>query len=338
MEIPWYVSHCAEVLFFRIEKYRPSSIEDLISHDDISKTSIIKRFIDNDKLPHLLFYGPPGTGKTSTILAAAKRLYSRQFASMVLELNASDDRGIDIVREQVLSFASTKTLFAGKFKLVILDEADSMTKDAQNALRRIIEKFTENTRFCLICNYLSKIIPAIQSRCTKFRFAPLKFNDVNLCLRKIATNEGVTLTDDGVKAIYQFASGDMRKSINLLQSTSMSSKTVDGPSVYACVAYPSPDEIRSLLDHLLNEPISTAYHNIMAVKNLKGIALQDIITEIHPLIMRITLPDAIRCDLLIALSDIEHRMSQGASERLQLGAFISAFTRAKVALEAKFYF
>nr|CAX73571.1 replication factor C [Schistosoma japonicum] len=228
---------------------------------------------------------------------------------MVLELNASDDRGIDIVREQVLSFASTKTLFAGKFKLVILDEADSMTKDAQNALRRIIEKFTENTRFCLICNYLSKIIPAIQSRCTKFRFAPLKFNDVNLCLRKIATNEGVTLTDDGVKAIYQFASGDMRKSINLLQSTSMSSKTVDGPSVYACVAYPSPDEIRSLLDHLLNEPISTAYH--------------------------ITLPDAIRCDLLIALSDIEHRMSQGASERLQLGAFISAFTRAKVALEAK---
>ncbi|KAH8859275.1 Replication factor C subunit 5 isoform 2 [Schistosoma japonicum] len=295
MEIPW------------IEKYRPSSIEDLISHDDISKT--IKRFIDNDKLPHLLFYGPPGTGKTSTILAAAKRLYSRQFASMVLELNASDDRGIDIVREQVLSFASTKTLFAGKFKLVILDEADSMTKDAQNALRRIIEKFTENTRFCLICNYLSKIIPAIQSRCTKFRFAPLKFNDVNLCLRKIATNEGVTLTDDGVKAIYQFASGDMRKSINLLQSTSMSSKTVDGPSVYACVAYPSPDEIRSLLDHLLNEPISTAYH--------------------------ITLPDAIRCDLLIALSDIEHRMSQGASERLQLGAFISAFTRAKVALEAK---
>ncbi|KAK4469558.1 hypothetical protein MN116_006603 [Schistosoma mekongi] len=321
MEIPW------------IEKYRPSSIEDLISHGDISKT--IKRFIDNDKLPHLLFYGPPGTGKTSTILAAAKRLYSRQFASMVLELNASDDRGIDVVREQVLSFASTKTLFAGKFKLVILDEADSMTKDAQNALRRIIEKFTENTRFCLICNYLSKIIPAMQSRCTKFRFAPLGFNDVDLCLRKIATNEGVTLTDDGVKAIHQFASGDMRKSINLLQSTSMSSKTVDGPSVYACVAYPSPEEIRSLLDHLLNEPISTAYHNIMATKNLKGIALQDIITEIHPLIMRIALPDAIRCDLLIALSDIEHRMSQGASERLQLGAFISAFTRAKVALEAK---
>uniref|UniRef100_A0A3Q0KH24 Putative replication factor C / DNA polymerase III gamma-tau subunit n=1 Tax=Schistosoma mansoni TaxID=6183 RepID=A0A3Q0KH24_SCHMA len=321
MEIPW------------IEKYRPSSIEDLISHDDISKT--IKRFIDNDRLPHLLFYGPPGTGKTSTILAAAKRLYSRQFSSMVLELNASDDRGIDVVREQVLSFASTKTLFAGKFKLVILDEADSMTKDAQNALRRIIEKFTENTRFCLICNYLSKIIPAIQSRCTKFRFAPLAFNDVSTCLRKIASNEGVDLTDDGVKAIYQFASGDMRKSINLLQSTYMSSKTVDGPSVYACVAYPSPAEVRSLLDHVLNEPISTAYHNITAVKNLKGIALQDIITEIHPLIMRIDLPDKIRCDLLIALSDIENRMSQGASERLQLGAFVSAFTRAKIALESK---
>ncbi|CAH8837495.1 unnamed protein product [Trichobilharzia szidati] len=321
MDIPW------------IEKYRPNSIEDLISHDDISKT--ISRFIDQDRLPHLLFYGPPGTGKTSTILAAAKRLYSRQFNSMVLELNASDDRGIDVVREQVLSFASTKTLFAGKFKLVILDEADSMTKDAQNALRRIIEKFTENTRFCLICNYLSKIIPAIQSRCTKFRFAPLAFNDVSLCLRKIASSEGVRLTDDGVKAIFQFASGDMRKSINLLQSASMSSETVDGSAVYACVAYPSPDEVRSLLDHVLNEPLSTAYQNIVSAKNLRGIALQDILTEIHPLIMRIDLPDAIRCDLLIAMSDIEQRMSQGSSERLQLSAFISAFTRAKAALESQ---
>ncbi|VDQ07084.1 unnamed protein product [Trichobilharzia regenti] len=185
--------------YFRIEKYRPNSIEDLISHDDISKT--ISRFIDQDRLPHLLFYGPPGTGKTSTILAAAKRLYSRQFNSMVLE--------VSLCKTNIVLF---NKFSSGKFKLVILDEADSMTKDAQNALRRIIEKFTENTRFCLICNYLSKIIPAIQSRCTKFRFAPLK---VYLLLFS------VRLTDDGVKAIFQFASGDMRKSINLLQVMSM---------------------------------------------------------------------------------------------------------------------
>ncbi|KAA0189291.1 Replication factor C subunit 5, partial [Fasciolopsis buskii] len=221
-----------------IEKYRPSSLDELISHGDISKT--ISRFIAQSRLPHLLFYGPPGTGKTSTILAACKALYApKEMSSMVLEvnviifgfivqLNASDARGINVVREQVLSFASTKTLFTGKFKLVILDEADSMTKDAQNALRRsnstfitkfcaVIEKFTENTRFCLICNYLSKIIPAMQSRCTKFRFAPVPFGLMSKRLSEIAAHEHVSLTDDGKKAIYRFTTGDMRKAINLLQ-------------------------------------------------------------------------------------------------------------------------
>jgi replication factor C subunit 3/5 len=146
-----------------VEKYRPSALQELISHEDIIKT--IRKFISEDKLPHLLFYGPPGTGKTSTILACAKEIYStKECNSMVLELNASDDRGINVVRGQILNFASTRTIFNSGYKLVILDEADSMTNDAQNALRRIIEKFTENVRFCLICNYLSKIIPALQSR------------------------------------------------------------------------------------------------------------------------------------------------------------------------------
>ncbi|THD24257.1 Replication factor C [Fasciola hepatica] len=282
MDLPW------------IEKYRPSSLDELISHGDISKT--ISRFIGQGRLPHLLFYGPPGTGKTSTILAACKALYApKEMSSMVLELNASDARGIGVVREQVLSFASTKTLFTGKFKLVILDEADSMTKDAQNALRRIIEKFTENTRFCLICNYLSKIIPAIQSRCTKFRFAPVPFALMCKRLEEISALENISLTDDGKKAIYRFTTGDMRKAINLLQ-------------------------VRS-------------YFCILQTKSLKGIALQDMLTELHPLVMKINFPDSVRCDLLIALSEIEHRLSVGASERLQLGALIAVFTRAKAKLE-----
>ena len=155
-----------------VEKYRPKRLEDLISHEDILKT--IKRFMDENRLPHLLLYGPPGTGKTSTILACARQLYKgKEFNSMVLELNASDDRGIGVVRNQIMNFASTRTIFSKGFKLIILDEADAMTKDAQNALRRVMEKFTENVRFCLICNYLTKIIPAIQSRCTRFRFGPL---------------------------------------------------------------------------------------------------------------------------------------------------------------------
>jgi replication factor C subunit 3/5 len=141
-------------------------------------------------LPHLLFYGPPGTGKTSTILACAKMMYTpQQFSSMVLELNASDDRGINVVRTQILNFASTKMIFKSGVKLIILDEADAMTNDAQNALRRIIEKFTDNVRFCLICNYLSKIIPALQSRCTRFRFGPLRFDQMVPRLKEVIDSE-----------------------------------------------------------------------------------------------------------------------------------------------------
>lgn len=181
-----------------VEKYRPKTLDDLISHKDIIST--INKFVHEDRLPHLLLYGPPGTGKTSTILAVAHQIYSpKEFNSMVLELNASDDRGIGVVRGQVLNFASTRTIFKSGFKLVILDEADAMTQDAQNALRRVIEKFTENTRFCIVCNYLSKIIPALQSRCTRFRFGPLTTEQIVPRLDYVITQENLNVTEDGKK-------------------------------------------------------------------------------------------------------------------------------------------
>lgn len=136
----------------------------------------MEKFVQADQLPHLLFYGPPGTGKTSTIMALAHRLYGKNCKNHVLELNASDDRGIDVVRGQIKSFASTRNVFSTQqdtFKLIVLDEADAMTQAAQSALRRVIEQYTRNVRFCIICNYVNKIIPAIQSRCTRFRFSPL---------------------------------------------------------------------------------------------------------------------------------------------------------------------
>ncbi|CAI8055030.1 Replication factor C subunit 5 [Geodia barretti] len=199
-----------------VEKYRPQNLDELISHRDIIST--IQRFMCEDRLPHLLFYGPPGTGKTSTILACARTLYApREFNSMVLELNASDDRGIGIVRGAILSFASTRTIFKSGFKLIILDEADAMTNDAQNALRRVIEKFTENVRFCLICNYLSKIIPALQSRCTRFRFGPLEPKQMELRLQHVIKEEGVSVQPDGVESLITLSGGDMRRALNVLQ-------------------------------------------------------------------------------------------------------------------------
>ena len=151
----------------------------MVAHEDII-INIITKLIDSENLPHLLLYGPPGTGKTSTIIAAAKRMYGKGYSSMALELNASDHaRGIDVVRNQIKEFTGTRQLFPKGVKLIILDEADAMMNDAQNALRRIIEKYTKNARFCLICNCISKIIPALQSRCTQFRFAPLSRDQIH---------------------------------------------------------------------------------------------------------------------------------------------------------------
>ncbi|XP_038559616.1 replication factor C subunit 5 [Micropterus salmoides] len=307
-----------------VEKYRPQKLDDLISHKDILST--IQKFISEDRLPHLLFYGPPGTGKTSTILACARQLYKdKEFNSMVLELNASDDRGIDVVRGPVLSFASTRTIFKKGFKLVILDEADAMTQDAQNALRRVIEKFTENTRFCLICNYLSKIIPALQSRCTRFRFGPLSPDQMIPRLEHVVQQEGIDITPDGMKAIVTLSSGDMRRSLNILQSTSMAYEKVTEDTVYTCTGHPLRSDIANILDWSLNKDFTTAYNQILQLKTLKGLALHDILTEVHLLIHRVDFPPAIRIVLLIKLADVEHRVASGTDEKIQLSSMVAAF-------------
>uniref|UniRef100_A0A3Q3VPU7 Activator 1 subunit 5 n=1 Tax=Mola mola TaxID=94237 RepID=A0A3Q3VPU7_MOLML len=307
-----------------VEKYRPQKLDDLISHKDILST--IQRFISEDKLPHLLFYGPPGTGKTSTILACARQLYKeKEFTSMVLELNASDDRGIDVVRGPILSFASTRTIFKKGFKLVILDEADAMTQDAQNALRRVIEKFTENTRFCLICNYLSKIIPALQSRCTRFRFGPLSPDQMIPRLEYVIQQESIDVTPDGMKAIVTLSSGDMRRSLNILQSTSMAYRKVTEDTVYTCTGHPLRSDIANILDWSLNKDFTTAYKQILQLKTLKGLALHDILTEVHLLIHRVDFPPATRIGLLIKLADVEHRLASGTDEKIQLSSMVAAF-------------
>nr|XP_054586242.1 replication factor C subunit 5 isoform X2 [Nothobranchius furzeri] len=244
---------------------------------------------------------------------------------MVLELNASDDRGIDVVRGPILSFASTRTIFKKGFKLVILDEADAMTQDAQNALRRVIEKFTENTRFCLICNYLSKIIPALQSRCTRFRFGPLSPDQMVPRLEHVIQQENVEVTPDGMKAIVTLSSGDMRRSLNILQSTSMAYGKVTEDTVYTCTGQPLRSDIANILDWCLNKDFNTAYNQILQLKTLKGLALHDILTEVHLLVHRVDFPPAIRITLLTKLADIEHRLASGTNEKIQLSSMVAAF-------------
>ena len=315
LDLPW------------VEKYRPSSLDELVAHEAIIST--IQKFVKEKKLPHMLFYGPPGTGKTSTILAVAKEMYGKSYTTMSLELNASDDRGINVVREQIKNFASTQQIISKGIKLIILDEADSMTNAAQFALRRIIEKYTKSTRFCLICNYVSKIIPALQSRCTRFRFQPLPSGVATGRIRLIANCENLDLTEDGLKALVELGQGDMRKYLNILQSTSMAFRVLDARAIYACTGNPDPAFIDRITEILLSLNFNEILQEMTQERMNLGFSLSDIIRELHKCVMNIKFPEKMKMFLVKRMSEIEMRLSQGANEKIQLGALIGAFVEVR---------
>lgn len=310
-----------------VEKYRPKELGDLVAHEAI--VSILDKLIESNKLPHLLFHGPPGTGKTSTIKAAAKKMYGPKYASMILELNASDARGIDVVRDQIKEFAGTRKLFSTGVKLVVLDEADNMTNDAQAALRRIIEKYTENTRFCMICNYVNKITPALQSRCTKFRFAPLKPEQIIDRLNSIVTQEQVNISPDGIEALLELSGGDMRRVLNLLQSATMSynrsNQQITANEVYLTAGAATPQVIDKLYLGLMTNDFTTAHSMLLEGLTQYGYALVDIVQSLSWKVLETSFPDEATSILISKLSDIEYRLSKGCRDSIQVGAVVGAF-------------
>ncbi|TQV95015.1 activator 1 subunit 3 [Cordyceps javanica] len=345
-----------------IEKYRPESLDDVEGHQDILAT--INKFVDSNRLPHLLLYGPPGTGKTSTILALARRIYgAAQVRQMVLELNASDDRGIDVVREQIKTFASTKQIFGmgsggggraaaaggsssssapmAGYKLIILDEADAMTNTAQMALRRIMEKYTANARFCIIANYAHKLSPALLSRCTRFRFSPLKEGDIRQLVVKIVDEEGVRIGAEAVDALVKLSKGDMRRALNVLQACHASSTPLRAPgapkipeneiqrenitteTIYNCIAAPAPDAIKQIMSTLLSTAdVTSCLNTVNSIKRLQGLALADVITALSEELARLDVGPEVMITWLDGLAEIEHRVAGGGSEVLQTGAVV----------------
>jgi replication factor C subunit 3/5 len=291
----------------------------------------IIKLIDVGRLPHLLFYGPPGTGKTSTILAIARRLFGDKYKEMVLELNASDDRGIDVVRDQIKDFAATQKLFSKGVKLIILDEADAMTNDAQFALRRVIEKFTKTTRFCLIGNYVSKIIPALQSRCTKFRFSPLKKEQIEGKLRSIVDREGLSsrVSADGIEAILRLSNGDMRKVLNVLQATASGFPEITSETVHACTGQPLPSDIQEIHYSLMNDDFEKAFETLQRASHTKGLSMVDIVTEISRVSFSLRLPPAVHVLIADRLSDIEYRLAFGTNDKIQGASLIAVFAAAR---------
>ena len=298
-----------------------------------------------DQLPHLLFYGPPGTGKTSTIMALARRLYGKQFKNHVLELNASDDRGIDVVRGQIKSFASTRNVFSTQqdtFKLIVLDEADAMTQAAQAALRRVIEQYTKNVRFCLICNYVNKIIPAIQSRCTRFRFSPLDTAQVARRVDYVIDAEHCEVEPAARDAILTLAKGDMRRALNILQACHAAGGVIDEDAVYNCTGHPHPRDIETAFQAMLQQEFTTAYQStcpahaaIQTLKVERGTALADLLNGMHDLVLHLELPPPARAFLLDQMAQIEYRLSTSASERIQLAALLGAVKGAVELSQAK---
>ncbi|KRX11179.1 Protein kinase-like domain [Pseudocohnilembus persalinus] len=322
-----------------VEKYRPSKLEDLIAHESIVQT--IEKFVDENRLPNLLFYGPPGTGKTSTIIALAKQIYGDAYKSNVLEMNASDERGINSVREVIKDFVSTSQISFKKVvgprrpKLVILDEADNMTNAAQFALRRLIEKFSNNARFCLICNYVSKIIPALQSRCTRFKFRHLDLQQAKPRIQEICENEGINCTEKGVIAAFALCEGDMRRVVNMLQSLSLSQSkskanvVIDDQYVYNYTGNITPQDIEQINNILMTENIQNAYKLIKEMQIVKGISLQVIIKDLNLFLIEVDMDTRMKEFIIQRLADIEYRMSINGDEKVQLLSLIGAYVETR---------
>ncbi|MBD3206507.1 replication factor C small subunit [Candidatus Bathyarchaeota archaeon] len=304
------------------EKYRPETLDDMINQKEI--VSRLKTFVQEKNLPHLLLVGPAGVGKTTSILALARDLYGPGYRNFILELNASDERGINVIREKVKNFARTAAIASPvSFKILIMDEADHLTSDAQHALRRTMEIYTRTCRFCLIGNYSENIIDPIQSRCSVLRYPPLEESDTKRYLRNIADKEGLQLLEEGLDALYQASGGDLRKATNLLQATSANGKVVDDTSVYNILGNVSPDKVRSMIQLALDGNFLQSREALRELLIDRGLAPEDIVRIVYREIMRnTTLSEKVKVSLSDVIGEIDYRLTQGSRAEIQLATLL----------------
>jgi len=308
------------------EKYRPKRLSDIVDQKDIVER--LKSFAESKNVPHCIFAGPPGTGKTTAALCLARDLYGDVYREHMMELNASDERGIDVVRETVKTFARVKSIGEIPFKIMILDEADNMTSDAQQALRRTMERYTETCRFVMCANYSGRIIEPIQSRCAPFRFAHLPREAQDSYLKGIAEKEKVRLSADGLDAIFEVSGGDLRRAINTLQSAASLGKPVDAKVVYSVTGKASPADVQKMIKTAMEGDFVGARKRLREMVQQYGVAGSDLMRQIHTEIFRSELPEQWKIKLADIVGEADFRLVEGADEEIQLSALLARLVEA----------
>ncbi len=304
------------------EKYRPTDLDEVVGQKGI--ISRLTAIVKSGNIPHFLFTGPAGTGKTTSALALVRKLFGEEkWRDNFQELNASDERGIQIVRTKIKSFARAAPLGGAEFKVIFLDEADSLTSDAQAALRRTMEKYSNTCRFILSCNYSSRIIPPIQSRCSVMRFAPLKQEDIKEYLGRIEKSEDITITDGGFETLMYISQGDLRKAVNILQVAASFTKTVDTDNLYTSSALARPEMISELITLALKGKFGEARERLEDLITQGGLAGEDILGQIHRELFNIPMDDELRVRVLDAVGEADFRLVEGADERIQIEALLA---------------
>ena len=306
------------------EKYRPKTLDAVKGQEKV--VSSLKAFAKSGNLPHLLFAGMHGTGKTTCFLAFARDFYGESWRDNVLELNASDERGIAVVRNEIKDFARTKSIGDVPFKMIFLDEADALTREAQQALRRTMEDYTRTVRFCLSCNYSSRIIPPIQSRCAVFRFKPLPKEVVLELVTEIAKKESLTVSDDAKEFIYLASEGDLRKAENILQSCAATATNITLKEVESVVSFAEPEEIATVISAALSGNFNASKNAISNVLIKYGLSGMDAIRQIQRYLWSAeNIDEKLKVKLIRACGEYEFRLVEGANEFVQLNSLIAEF-------------
>ena len=306
-----------------IEKYRPKKLEDVVGQDNIVER--LMAYAKTKNVPHLMFAGTAGTGKTTCALALSKEIFGEVWKQNFNELNASDERGINVVRGKIKDFARTAPIGNTAFKIIFLDEADSLTPEAQAALRRTIEKYSHICRFILSVNYSSKVIEPIQSRCTVFRFGPIKPEAIKKYIRKIASEEKLEITPDGIETLVFISKGDLRKAINALQVGASVGKKITADLLYATSATAKPEDVKNLINSALDGNFMAARNKLYDILIKDGLSGEDVVKQIHQTIFDLTIPDENKVRLIEKTGETEFRLVEGSNAHIQLEALLAQF-------------